>query len=826
MAWKWTQHATGFAGLPLARDGTGLHVPGSPPECDPAAAGPVGMTETRRRIILVAVATVGVSLLIAAAALFWHGYQERHAITHRGLSASATAANAVEREVDAMGYLLKGLSQSPLLQSGDLEGFHRQLQATPRPEGSWFTMWDLDRQILNTRLPFGAPMPRIDELPGTRQRLEVVRAVGLSMSDRLKAPFTDRWIVAVSLRLDDPSGQMNRILTLLVPEEHLDRAVREATAEFGGWTTVLLDRKLQPVTDGAGRALASGLSRVVPVAGRSGYFESDPGTGTNLVAFQRSPETGYTALSAVPASVANAPLLAALYQTSLAGLILAVIGATGVAALLRNVGPIDSLKLTAAATRSELLTANKRLGDILESMTDCYFTLDHSCRITDTNSATLRWCGRSRGEIVGRSYLDLVGHHSSCARAVTQAIEQREAYRGELPSSLRPDRYIDLRAFPSSEGASVFFSDVTERHTAHLAAVKERELLQSSLDALTKLIVILDEQGRIIAANKAWLRFAEGIGLREPANGIGVRYLDVAVPGERRFGEMEAVIEGGRPNFQALYQIASDGSERWLTVRAFRFRIGDGTRIIVSHEDVTELMTARATVNELSDRLLTLQDEERQRIASELHDSTTQYLVAVGLNLMKVEPLLPQTDGQRILAEIDYLLEEALKELRLFTYLLHPASLDENGFRDTVQAFAEGFSDRTGLRVTCRIDEGAVGLRLELRRALFRIVQEALSNVHRHAGATSVIVDLRQTDDETILRVADDGHGMRERPTSSRGGKPSLGVGIPGMRIRLHQFGGTLRIQTGNRGTVVRARVPHEAVHPLQSGGPQGAAPG
>jgi PAS domain S-box-containing protein len=449
------------------------------------------------------------------------------------------------------------------------------------------------------------------------------------------------------------------------------------------------------------------------------------------------------------------------------------------------------------------------MTELLESMSDCHFTLDRTYRITFINAATLRWCGRSRNEIVGQSYLDFIGHKEDCVAAMAQAVEHRNPFHGEIRSGLRADRFIDLRAFPSPEGASVYFSDVTDRVIAHSAVVEERELLQASLDALTKQIAILDGHGRIISVNRAWRRFVDGMG-SVSAHGIGERYLDIAVPGGRKFNAMEDVIAGSRPDFQALYQITSPEGDRWLTTRAHRFRIGDKTRIIVSHEDITELMTARTAVSELSERLLSLQDEERQRIASELHDSTTQYLVAVGLNLMKIERLLPQRDGQRLLGEIDHLLEEALKELRLFTYLLHPASLDESSFQEAVQTFAEGFSDRTGLAVTCRIDGRADDLRVEVRRALFRIVQEALSNVHRHADATRVVVDLRNTSAEVILCVADDGHGMQARPTVSKTGKPTLGVGIPGMRIRLHQFSGTLRIRTGRTGTVIRARVPRE----------------
>lgn len=765
----------------------------------------------RRRIIRIAAVTVGLALLIAWAVLFWQAHKERHDTEHRGLAASAVAANAVEREMRALGYLLKGVSKSPLLQSGNLEAFHHQLLATPRPEGAWFILWDLDRQILNTTHPFGATLPRIDELPGTRERLEVVRAIGLSMSDRIRAPMFDRWAIAVSYRLDNPEGRMNRVLTLLIPEEHFNEAIQEAVGP-AGWTTILLDRKLQWLATRSSQGETTPLPDLIPMLeGRSGNGLLTTGRGqqASLISFNRSPDTGYTTVSILPAAVANAPVRTALYYASAIAAILALVGAGAAQALLRNVDPIDSLKLTAAATRTELVETNKRLNEILESMSDCHFTINRSFRVTAVNSATVRWTGRRANEIVGRSCFDFAPSGSDCARALIQAVEHRTSYYGNITSELRPDRFIELRAFPTAEGAGVFFSDVTDRVIAHRTAIKERELLQASLDALTQQIAILDEDGRIIAVNQAWRRFIEGTGLGIPAYGIGARYLEIGVSEGGNFSGMKDVLNGLRPSFQALYRLSSE-AERWLMMRAFRFKVADETRIIVSHEDVTELMYTRATVNELSGRLLTLQEEERQRIASELHDSTTQYLVAVGLNLMKVERLLPQQDGQRLLGEIDHLLEEALKELRLFTYLLHPASLDENGFGDTVQAFANGFSNRTGLQVTCRVADGMDDLPIDLQRALLRIVQEALSNVHRHAVASKVSIGLRLTPDEILLCIADDGQGMKVRSTAPRSGKPSLGVGIPGMRIRLYQFGGDLRIRSGHRGTALRGRIPRE----------------
>src|SRR6185436_6994071 len=143
---------------------------------------------------------------------------------------------------------------------------------------------------------------------------------------------------------------------------------------------------------------------------------------------------------------------------------------------------------------------------------------------------------------------------------------------------------------------------------------------------------------------------------------------------------------------------------------------------------------ARKQVSELSGQLLVLQEEERQRIARELHDSTAQHLVAANLGLASLEGAVSQIPaGRRALAEVEGLLTEALRELRIFTYLLHPPNLAHDGLQATLRDFAEGFAGRTGLVARIRIPEEVDDLRPELQRAILRVVQEALTNVHRHA---------------------------------------------------------------------------------------------
>ncbi|WP_114946406.1 histidine kinase [Microvirga calopogonii] len=350
---------------------------------------------------------------------------------------------------------------------------------------------------------------------------------------------------------------------------------------------------------------------------------------------------------------------------------------------------------------------------------------------------------------------------------------------------------------------------------ARLSIMREREFLQASLDALSAHIAVLDEVGTIVSVNEAWRRFARDNGYTGPSCCLGLSYLDVCVHARQAdpaVGQIHdglaAVITGRTPEYRDVYRCDGPDRPRWFQMRATRFIAGELSRTIVAHEDITEIAAVRAEINTLSERLLTVQEEERERIAVELHDSTAQHLVAVSLNLMQVGSFRLPPSGRRVLDEIDRSLEEALKELRIFTYLLHPPRLENDGLVSTVQNFAEGFARRTDLQTILRFDAAADGLSVDLQRALFRIVQEGLANVHRHADASQVVLNLRLTSDQVILSVADNGRGMRGHPGEMGARQASLGVGIPGMRIRLGQFGGSLRIRSGRRGTIIRAAAP------------------
>ncbi len=235
-------------------------------------------------------------------------------------------------------------------------------------------------------------------------------------------------------------------------------------------------------------------------------------------------------------------------------------------------------------------------------------------------------------------------------------------------------------------------------------------------------------------------------------------------------------------------------------------------------EDVTEVVAAREALDSVSRRLLATQEEERKRIASDLHNSTSQHLVAIGLNLRR---LVSPRDGEApvIFRELEESLDHAFQEIRSFTYLLHPPGLGTEGLRAVLKQFLAGFGRRTGLKIGLKISPRIDLLPVDLQRSVLRIVQEALLNVHRHADASKVTVHARIWRETLVLKIMDDGCGIGVDGAAGRGEHSfELGVGIPGMRARLRHFGGELTIRTGRTGTTLMATAPvRGAVHAVSA---------
>lgn len=223
----------------------------------------------------------------------------------------------------------------------------------------------------------------------------------------------------------------------------------------------------------------------------------------------------------------------------------------------------------------------------------------------------------------------------------------------------------------------------------------------------------------------------------------------------------------------------------------------------------TALQERVAEGERLAGRLLMVQDAERRRIGRDLHDGVGQLLVALGLGLGRLETLCAAVPAQiaETLADCRALVDQCVREVRSQSYLLHPPALDETGLASAVRWYLEGFARRSGIHVDIAVSADFPRLVPEVESALFRVLQECLSNVLRHSASSVVRVCLDRTASEVRMEVRDRGRGLPVQPPG-RGSASHLGVGIPGMRERLRHLGGHLRIDSGARGTRVRAILP------------------
>jgi len=231
-----------------------------------------------------------------------------------------------------------------------------------------------------------------------------------------------------------------------------------------------------------------------------------------------------------------------------------------------------------------------------------------------------------------------------------------------------------------------------------------------------------------------------------------------------------------------------------------------------------ELLKQTDVVRELSGRLLQIQDEERRRIARELHDSAGQLLAAINMNISKVarEKEKLSTGAGRSVEEAADLIQQALVEIRTMSHLLHPPLLDEVGLESAIRGFIEGFAQRSKIDVNLVVKPGFERLSPDLEITIFRVVQECLTNVHRHSGSRKAEVRLARRHGCIHLEVSDEGKGIPLDKQLDLNAPATLGVGFRGMRERIRQLGGTLQVHSTGNGTSVEATLPIEQVRTQQ----------
>ncbi|MGH9528832.1 MAG: ATP-binding protein [Terriglobales bacterium] len=227
-------------------------------------------------------------------------------------------------------------------------------------------------------------------------------------------------------------------------------------------------------------------------------------------------------------------------------------------------------------------------------------------------------------------------------------------------------------------------------------------------------------------------------------------------------------------------------------------------------EQIAERNRAEASLRELSGRLLRLRDDEQRRLARELHDSVGQMLAAISMNIAVVagdKSLSPSS--QKAVAQNRALIEQISSEIRTISHLLHPPLLDEVGLASGVRWYLDQFAERSNMKVDLQLDENFGRLPSELETALFRLVQESLTNVHRHSESPTASVRVTRSAHEITLEVSDEGKGIpKEKIWEIEMGGGASGVGLSGMRERVRQLGGEFEVRSNGKGTTVSARLP------------------
>ncbi|HEY2052077.1 MAG TPA: histidine kinase [Caulobacteraceae bacterium] len=441
------------------------------------------------------------------------------------------------------------------------------------------------------------------------------------------------------------------------------------------------------------------------------------------------------------------------------------------------------------------------------------FTLDRSWRITWITPSAAAWAGSSVENLIGRDARSL---NPVATRLLSDGIEAALATGAvsisEQPSSHVPGRWVRIEIGPLGDGVRIRFEDITSEVAARQLVGPYGEPGPAGLEAGPVEIVLLDHHGVIVGTNAAWRAGVAALGLSQKDAGVGARYASVAkaiVPktDEATFPRRLAELFSGRVStFEATFtQNSREGTTR-RQVRIAPMHVGRQTYYIAMHEDLTDRARVLAALHETSDQLLHAQEKERQRIAVELHDSMSQHLAGLALGCGSLRRRVKDPVVHALIDDMGRLVQQAAQEMRVLAYLLNASGRESEGLETSARRFVEGFGRRTGLKATCETNGPLHDLSGAAHHAVFRVIQEALTNVHRHADARRVDVSLANVSGQLILRVADDGQGIA--PLSQEAPEVPLGVGIPGMRARIEQLGGRLEIENGAPGTIVSATIP------------------
>ncbi len=356
----------------------------------------------------------------------------------------------------------------------------------------------------------------------------------------------------------------------------------------------------------------------------------------------------------------------------------------------------------------------------------------------------------------------------------------------------------------------LFNLEFTKRERTEAVARASRELVNAFFSSSTVGFAILDAQLRYQRINDVLAAMAG----RQPDSFINKSVEDIL--GASSLGSasiLQNVLHKGESVLdQEIFgeMLGEAGGVRHWLVNYFPIRDGrdEVHQIGVIALDVTARRDAEKALRRLSARLLNLQDQERRRIAREIHDSLGQYLVGLKITIEMLGDSATK-NKESLVAECSKILEQCITETRTLSHLLHPPLLDEAGLASAATWFVTGFSQRSKIPVTLDLPPDLPRLPADVEITLFRVLQECLTNLHRHSHSESGEIVLQVDAEHVRLEVRDHGSGMpAEVLRQIQSSAPQTGVGLAGMRERVHQLGGQFEVESSAQGTLVRVVIP------------------
>jgi len=493
---------------------------------------------------------------------------------------------------------------------------------------------------------------------------------------------------------------------------------------------------------------------------------------------------------------------------------------------------------------AEALAANAKFRAVFEQTTVFAGIMSQDGILIDANRICLEACGYRADQVLGRPFWETAWWRNFPAsrkkiQTATPLAAQGVPYREILRYSWADgtERIMDFALYPirDHEGKVIFLHptgvDITDLKRAE-------EDYRTLADNMSQLAWMADSSGSIFWYNRRFFDYT-GTSLEEMQR-PGSRKVVHPDYAERVFQKFKRSLAEGEVWEDTFPLRGKDGEYRWFLSRAVPIRdaFGKITRWFGTNTDITELreieealrkskefteeqviartreLEARNAeailqseqVRELSQRLLQIQEDERRHVARELHDSAGQLLTALGMNLARVTERVPPEIAKDA-AESQQLVQQLSNEIRTMSYLLHPPLLDESGLLQALRWYTHGLEERSGLSISVEVAEDVGRFSREMELTMFRLVQECLTNIHRHSGSKTATIRIWRDSGDLHLEIRDKGKGIPADRLAQIQAQGS-GVGIRGMRERIRQFDGRMQINCNGVGTEVSFKFP------------------